>query len=773
MHKILQDQLKHALGLGESAALERLLVAAGRIAVQPGMDPAVAALLANLGALLERVDAAYVQADRDLELRTRSLEISSTELTSANARLRQDIDERNRAVESLRATVSELLGSDELGGVGDADELASLSRIVANLVQEREKQRAQLDNIRFALDQHAIVSITDTQGTIIYANDKFCRISGYARAELLGRNHRIVKSGRHPDSLYAEMWETIAAGRTWHGEICNRARQGMEYWVAATIVPFLDEFGLPFEYIAIRTDITARKQAEADLMHARDIAEAASRAKGEFLANVSHEIRTPMNGIIGMTDLVLDSPLDVEQREYLQIVKSSADALLTLINDILDFSKIEAGKLTVECIEFDLRQVFGETLAPLRLRAGQKGLRFGIEIDAAVPTRVAGDPVRLRQVLVNLVGNAVKFTERGAIAVEVRVDANPNRTATLQVTVRDSGIGIPDDKLAQVFEAFSQADSSTTRKYGGTGLGLTISNRLVELMGGSMEVASTLGEGSVFCFSLPLGMPDSRPPAPADAAEASRQAATVRALSVLLVEDNPVNQMVATRMLEKWGHWVSLAQNGREAFDRLADRRFDLVLMDMQMPVMGGVDATRLIRRREDNIGLPRQRIVAMTANAMAEDRDACLAAGMDDYLAKPITAAALAAKLEAAGAQERRTLSVASPDFDYARALAEMDADILTLVTPVFLDSYSREVEGLAHAIAADDVERAGHGAHALKGTLAVFGADPAQRRAGEIEMLVRGGQISAAADLLAGLRQEIETLAGVLRARHEGAGR
>ncbi|MDX9994642.1 MAG: ATP-binding protein [Rhodocyclaceae bacterium] len=642
MHKSLQRQLKRTVGLADAAALDDLLSAAAGLAVQSGVDPAVAALLGNLGAFLERVDAAYVQADRDLELRTRSLEISSQELMGANARLRQDIDERNRAVQSLRATVSELLGRDELGGAGDADELAALSRIVANLVQEREKQRVLLDNIRFALDQHAIVSITDTRGTIIYANDKFCEISGYSRAELMGSNHRIVKSGCHPDALYAEMWETITAGRTWHGEICNRARQGQAYWVAATIVPFLDEFGLPFEYIAIRTDITARKQAETDLMHARDVAEAASLAKGEFLANVSHEIRTPMNGIIGMTELVLDTPLDVEQREYMQIVKSSADALLTLINDILDFSKIEAGKLTVEHIEFELRQVFEETLAPLRLRAGQKGLQFGLEIDAGVPTQVIGDPVRLRQVLVNLVGNAVKFTERGGITVGVRVEASAHRATTLLISVRDSGIGIPDDKLAQVFEAFSQADSSTTRKYGGTGLGLTISSRLVELMGGSMEVASTLGIGSTFSFSLPLGVPEHAP------------------------------------------------------------------------------------------------------------------------------AAAALAEKLQEIGMEAFRMAEGDAPVFDYARALDEMDAEILAQVIPIFLDGYTRDVDALVRAVAADDASKTLHCAHVLKGILAVFGADPAQRRAAEIELLARGGQVSAAADLLAGLRHEIETLAGVLRRRH-----
>jgi PAS domain S-box-containing protein len=701
---------------------------------------------------------------------------------------------RTRALQSLRDAVKDLLGTGHDPAVEASDDIEVLSRIVANLVREREEQRTKLDNLKFALDEHAIVSMTDLAGNITYANARFCQVSGYAREELLGRNHRILKSGRHDAVFFRTMWQTITAGHTWHGEICNRAKAGHEYWVSATIVPSLDETGQPHEYIAIRTDISARKQVEAELIDARNAADAANRAKSEFLANMSHEIRTPMNGIIGMTELALDTRLDAEQREYLHIVRASANSLLTLINDILDFSKIEAGKLSVEQIPFDLRVAVAETLKTLTLRAHQKGLEIAYDIGANVPARVIGDPGRLRQVLVNLVGNAVKFTEQGEIVITVGIASGDETHVTLQIDVRDSGVGIPADKLDLVFDAFTQEDSSTTRKFGGTGLGLAISNRLVALMGGRMWVESTPGLGSTFHFTSTLGIDHTAPLPEAPPAElknrmallvddnainseimakqltrmgmrharvasgtaaqawlsqnaqpdailldvqmpdmdgfvlagwirqqdamarlpmvmltsgamrgdakrcrdmgidayfpkpvaeselrralaailsssGSAQAVTPDAvpplltrhelrqqeatLDVLLVEDNPINQKVALHLLGKWGHRVTVANNGQEALDRLESDRFDVVLMDMQMPVMGGVEATRIIRRREAERGLPRLRIVAMTANALEADRDACLAAGMDDYLSKPFKATELAGKLVAAGAAQ------------------------------------------------------------------------------------------------------------------------
>lgn len=395
------------------------------------------------------------------------------------------------------------------------------------------------------------------------------------------------------------------------------------------------------------------EQANRNLRFERDRAEqlaqraeAASQAKSEFLANMSHEIRTPMNGIIGMADLALDASTEAERQDYIKVVKSSAESLLGIINDILDFSKIEANKLMLESVPFKLHQVVSDTLKTLASRAQQKGIDLQCQIAANVPASVVGDPTRLRQVLINLVGNAIKFTEHGEIKVELDLESISTTSAKLKVVVQDTGIGIPADKLDSIFESFSQADASTTRQYGGTGLGLSISSRLVELMGGEMSVESQVGQGSRFQFSLVLGIADSVPEAtPAPAPEPVARIAT---LSILLVEDNPVNQKLATLLLSKWGHKVTPALNGQEALDRLhnASEHYDVVLMDIQMPVMGGLEATQLIRQHEASNNRPRQPIIAMTANAMQGDREACLAAGMDDYLSKPINKDQLAEKL-------------------------------------------------------------------------------------------------------------------------------
>ncbi|UCB55320.1 MAG: response regulator [Thiotrichales bacterium] len=379
------------------------------------------------------------------------------------------------------------------------------------------------------------------------------------------------------------------------------------------------------------------KRMEKELKQAKDKAEEMSQAKGEFLANMSHEIRTPMNGVIGTLQLLSDTDLGSVQKEYVDTAHKSAHSLLTILNDILDLSKIEAGKLNIELIPLDLSEIVNQLITLHTMTAEEKCIEFYADIDKRLPAVLTGDPTRIRQILANLVSNALKFTEKGHVALKVRVVSIDDDKADIRFEVEDTGVGIEENVKDKLFNEFTQADGSTTRKYGGTGLGLAIVKQLVEMMEGRFGVESVPGEGSTFWFRLPLAVGEEQ--SMEQPQEQERELKEKLSGHVLLVEDNPINQMVAQKMLEKIGIQSTLAGDGQEALDKLAQESFDAVLMDCQMPVMDGFVATQNIRQQEALNDLP---VIAMTANVMEGDREKCLGAGMNDYIGKPVVEADL-----------------------------------------------------------------------------------------------------------------------------------
>jgi PAS domain S-box-containing protein len=498
-------------------------------------------------------------------------------------------------------------------------------------------------NRRAQIAEKSIASTNDgywvlnSDGAFIDVNPGYCRMLGYSRDKLMSMTIADLEEVATLPQIQAQIRRIIAKG---HERFETRHRHRNGQWVDLEIaVTGVDDRYL----IAFLRDISERKVTDLALREVTRIAEAANQAKSEFLANMSHEIRTPMNGVMGMTELAISLATNAEQRTYLNTALGSAQSLMVILNEILDFSKIEAGQMQIESVPFDLHQMVQECLTGVEVRTRAKGLTLARMLAPGLPRQVLGDPGRIRQVLNNLCDNAIKFTHQGGLKVQIQLHGDALTGYEAQLSVTDTGVGITADKQEAIFDAFSQADASTTRQFGGTGLGLTICTRLVELMGGRIWVESAVGTGSTFHFTARLGLV-------APLAETSLKdepvatAVTPRQLSVLLVEDHPVNQMLVIALLKKWNHQVVLAKNGQEAVDIFSSRLWDIVLMDIQMPVMGGMEATTLIRAQES----PHQRvpIVAITASAMEADREACRLAGMDDHMAKPFNAAGLEAVL-------------------------------------------------------------------------------------------------------------------------------
>lgn len=571
----------------------------------------------------------------------------------------QDISARKQAEQALAERQTAELAQQRQARV------AALNLMDDAQAARREAEAAvdELRKLSMAVEQStASIQITDLGGHISYVNDSFLRQTGYARAEVIGRNPNMLQSGRTPRASYGALWAALSSGQTWRGELHNRRKDGSEYVEYATISPIRLPDGKVTHYVAVKEDITEKKrmgteldahrhhleqlvaERTAELEQARVQADAANRAKSTFLASMSHEIRTPLNAILGFTHLLRREATSSRDADRLDKVDAAAKHLLAVISDILDLSKIEAGKVELEAHDFALDAVLGHVATLIGEGAAAKGLAVDIEGNEA-PHWLRGDLTRLRQGLLNYAGNAVKFTQQGRITLRARMLETDGNRCLVRFEVEDTGIGIAPEVLAQLFQAFQQADVSTTRKFGGTGLGLAITRQLAQMMGGDAGAQSVPGVGSRFWFTawLERGTPvtSAHEGGHVDAAELRRRHPGAR---VLLVEDNPVNLEVAMAILQDAGLSVDAAENGQVAVDKVRDRAYDLVLMDMLMPEMDGLAATRAIRQ------LPRGRtvpVIAMTANALQEDRLACEAAGMNDFIAKPVDPRALYATLD------------------------------------------------------------------------------------------------------------------------------
>lgn len=796
-------------------------------------------------------------------------------------------DGKTRYVQVLKAPVRNAAG--EIVGVqGMFWDVSDRKRAEEELKESRER-------LRLALGAGQIGTwIYDVTADSLVWDDRTHAIFGLDPGAFHG-SYDAFLARVHPDdvtSIREAMQQTLQEG----GRMDTEYRivwpdESVRHVSSRAAVDF-DRQGQPARVIGVCVDVTETKLAEARLQAAKEAAESASRAKSAFLANISHEIRTPMNAVIGMTELVLDTQLEPEQREYLAVVQQSGEALLLLINDLLDFSKIEAGKLELHQTAFDVRELLGDTMKSLAIRAHQKGLELACDISARVPTTIEGDETRLRQVVINLVGNAIKFTQQGEVVLAVDCPDAAGEDRSLRISVSDTGIGIPPEKLDVVFGAFEQADSTSTRKYGGTGLGLAIVSELVRLMGGRISVTSEVGRGSTFSFNLPFGVVD-EPDAPglagpmdaagqtsvlvvddnrtnrrilreilqswgmhaagvsqadeamqilrqaesagkpftlavidvqlrgvdgfavaeqinrtaqldtavvmmltsgdqpgdiarcqrlgvnayllkpvkqselrdaillaldrsslqADAADAEsrRSLERITPLRILLAEDSLVNQKLVLALLDKAGHEVTLANNGREAVAAFESQKFDVVLMDVQMPEMDGFEAAAeiLARQRRRNLRVP---IVAMTAHALPGDRRRCLDAGMTGYLPKPIRAEQLCATLLDV-VRDRSSPPLAPPatprqtdpgfSWEEARAAVREDGGLLTELVEAALDETERQWTAIQQALTDRDARTLRLAAHSVKGSVRYFGETEAYREALRIEQLVRGGDV------------------------------
>jgi len=621
-------------------------------------------------------------------------------------------------------------------------------------------------------------------GRIVESNPAFREMLGYTDEELA----RLTYQDITPTSWHEAEETILHSAVDIHGfsdifEKEYRRKDGSIFPVALRLHRYPSRAGDDCRYFAIVRDITDVKGIEADLRNAKEAAETANRAKSDFLAKMSHEIRTPLHAVIGMTELTLGTELSLQQRDALETVRDSAGSLLQIINDILDISRIEARKLEVAREDFDLRRTLAATIRTMRPQAVRKGLSLGLAIAPQIPRFVNGDQVRLRQILVNLIGNALKFTQEGGVIVQVRLKTGksslPGETQ-LECSVIDTGVGIPADRLGRIFEMFTQADPTVSQQYGGTGLGLAICMELARLMGGHIGAQSTLDRGSVFCVTLPLTAGQAPPLPEPVVAMPSPPTGVKRSLRILLAEDNTVNIKVAATYIARRGHDAVVAQNGQEALEWLSKQCFDLVLMDVEMPELDGLEATRRLRQGlagPVNRDIP---VIAMTAHALSGAMERCLAAGMTDYLPKPLDFQALDAILEKVS-QNGVSMTAApkmpvgpAPELDTEAALLRLggDGELLAELQNDFLRQYPRKLRLISLCNENENWNEAALAAHSLKNIAGAVGAEHSRILAGQLERYLRHAETMDVQEALAALKKSLSQAEIAIKAHRAALG-